>query len=73
MAAQEQAVKTNNIKAKMCVKAKESVNHVLNQCSKLPQKEYERRHDWFGTKIHWEIRRKYGIEVKESGTSTSRR
>ena len=76
MAAQEQVIRTNNIKAKidkthenskcrMLGKAEESVNHVLSECSKLAQKEYKRRHDWFGTKIHWEICRKYGIEVKE--------
>ena len=76
MVAQEQAIRTNNIKAKidktqenskyrMCGKAEESVNHVLSECSKLVQKEYKRQHDWFGTKIHWEICRKYGIELKE--------
>ena len=63
MAAQEQAIRTNNIKAKidktqenskcrMCGKAEESVNHVLSECSKLAQKEYKRRHGWFGMKIH---------------------
>ena len=36
----------------MCGKDEESVNHVLSECSKLAQKEYKRRHDWFGTKIH---------------------
>ena len=63
MVAQEQAIRTNNIKAKidktqenskyrMCGKAEESVNHVLSECSKLVQKKYKRQHDWFGTKIH---------------------
>ena len=63
MAAQEQAIRTNNIKAKidktqenskcrMCGKAEESVNHVLSECSKLAQKEYKRRHGCFGMKIH---------------------
>ena len=76
MAAQEQAIRTNNVEAKidktqenstssMCVKAEESVNHVVRKCSKLAQKEYKKRYDWFGTKIHWEICRKYGIEMKE--------
>ena len=69
MAAQEQAIGTNHTKAKidktqenskcrMCGKAEERVNHVLSECSKLAQKEYKRRHDWFGTKIQWEICRK---------------
>ena len=38
---------------------------MLSKCSKLAQKEYTRRHDWFGTKIHLKICRKYGIKVKE--------
>ena len=77
MAPQEQAIRTNksikakidktqeNSKCRMCAKAEESVNHVLSKCSNLLQREYKRRHDWFGTKIHWEICRKYDIEVKE--------
>ena len=49
----------------MCGKAEESLNDVLSECSKLSQKEYKRRHDWFVRKIRWEICRKYGIEVEE--------
>ena len=75
MSTQDQVIRTNNIKAKidktqengkcrMCGKAEDSVNHALSEFSKLAQKEYKRQHDWFGTKIHWEIYRKYGIEVK---------
>ena len=63
MAAQEQAVRTNVIKAKIektqleskCRRfgqADESVNHVLSECSKMAQKEYKRRHDWVGKKVH---------------------
>ena len=76
MAAQEWAVRPNNMKAKinktqenskcrMCGKAEESVNHVLSESSKLSQTEYERHNDWFGTKIHWKIFRKYVVEVRE--------
>ena len=53
MALQEQAIRTNNITAKidktqenskcrMCGKAEERLNHVLRKHSKLVQKEYER-------------------------------
>ena len=49
----------------MCGKAEESVNHVSSKYSRLAQEESKRQHDWFGTKIHWEISRKYGIEVKK--------
>ena len=66
MATKEHVIRTNNIKAKidktqeknkcrMYGKAEECVNHVLSECSKLFQKEYKRRHDWFGTKIQWGI------------------
>ena len=76
MAAQEQAVRTNLVKAKideaqedstcrMCGKADESINHVLSECNKMAQKEYKRRHDWIGKKIHWEVCRKYGLDTKD--------
>ena len=48
-------------------------NYVLSECCKLDQKEYKRRHNWFGTSIYWEICRKGKIKVKKSGTSTRRR
>ena len=31
------------------------MNYALSECSKLTQKDYKRRHYWFGTEIHWEI------------------
>ena len=76
MAAQEQAVRTNLVKVKidktqedstcrMCGKADESINHLLSECSKMAQKEYKRRHDWIGRKIHWEVCRKYGLDTKD--------
>ena len=66
MAAQEQAIRTNSIKAKidktreeskcrMCGQVDETVNHIISECSKLAQKEYKRRHDWVGKRIHWDM------------------
>ena len=74
MAAQEQAIRTNVIKAKidktqeeskcrMCGRVDETVNHVLSECSKMAQTEYKRRHDWVGNRIHWNVGRKYGIKL----------
>ena len=74
MAAQEQALQTNQIKAKidktqkeencgMCGTANETVNHIVSECSKLAQKEYKRRHGWEGKKIRWELGRKFEIDV----------
>ena len=56
IAAEEQAIRTNLMKAKVdktqteskcriCGKVDESINHVINECSKLAQKEYKPRHD----------------------------
>ena len=53
IAAQEQAIRTNIIKAKidktqeeskyrLCGKVNETVNHIISECSKLAQKEYKR-------------------------------
>ena len=53
MAAQEQAIRTNLIKAKidksqqeskcrMCGEADESINHKLNECKMLAQRDYKR-------------------------------
>ena len=56
---QEQAVRTNLIKAKidntqeqskcrMCVEKHETVSQLISECSKMAQREYKRRHDWVG-------------------------
>ncbi len=54
MAAQEQAIRTNVIKARidrtqeeskcrMCGRVDKTINHLLSECSKMAQKEYKRR------------------------------
>ena len=59
VATQNQSIRTNLVKAKidtsqgdsLCrVKRKvdESIDHIVSGCSKLPQKEYERRHGNLG-------------------------
>ena len=76
LAAQEQAVRTNVIKAKidntqeqskcrMCGEKDETVNHLISECSKMAQREYKRRHDWVGRRVHWDVCKKYGIEVND--------
>ena len=77
MAAQEQAIRTNVIKARidrtqeeskcrMCGRADETINHLLSECSKMAQKEYKRRHDWMGKRIHWDVyKKRLKIQVKE--------
>ena len=49
----------------MCGNANEAINHLTNECAKMAQKEYKRWHDLVGKKIHWEVCRKFGIEVSK--------
>ena len=63
LAAQEQAIRTNAIKAyvdksqdqskcRMCGERDETVNHLVSESSKLAQGEYKRRHDWVCRRVH---------------------
>ena len=69
IAAQDNAVRTNHIKVRidktqqnskcrLCGDRNETINHVISECSKLAQKEYQARHDWVGKVIHWEMCKK---------------
>ena len=62
LAAQEQAIRTNQIKAKidktqedslcrMYKQADETVNHLLSECSKMAQREFKRRHGCVGKRF----------------------
>ena len=73
IAAQDNAIKTNHIKAKidktqqnskcrLCGDRDETINPIISECSKLAQKEYKVRHDWVGKVIHWEICRKFQFD-----------
>ena len=72
IAAQEQAIRANAIKAKidktqaeskcrLCGKVDETIRHIKCEYPILAQREYKRRHDWVGRKIHWEVCRKRGL------------
>ena len=63
MAAQNSTIGTNHIKTRLdktqqnskcrlCGDRDETINHIISECSKLAQKEYEARHDWVGKVIH---------------------
>ena len=47
----------------MCGTVIETVNHIVSECSKLAQKEYKRRHGWARKNIHWELCKKFEINV----------
>ena len=74
MAAQEQALATNLMKARiyqtreeskcrMCRKVDESINHIVSECPKLAQKEYKRRRDWVGKKRKVSLSMKSGMNM----------
>ena len=59
IAAQDNAVRTNHIKARkdktqqnskcrLCGDRDETINYIISECSKLAQKEYKTRQDWVG-------------------------
>ena len=69
VAVQNQSIRTNLLKAKidksqrdsLCRasrKVDESIDHIVNGCSKLAQKECKRRHDNLGKIVHWKLARK---------------
>ena len=73
MAAQNSAIRTNHIKARInktqqnskcrqCGDRDETINHIISKCSKLAQKEYKARHDWVGKGIHWELCKKFKFD-----------
>ena len=73
MAAQNNALRTNHIKARidktqqnrkcrLCGDRDETFYHTISECSKLAQKEYKTRHDWVGKVIHWEMCKKFGFD-----------
>ena len=73
IAAQDNAVRTNHIKAridktqqnskcKLCGDRDETINHIISEYSKLAQKEYKTRHDWVGKVIHLEMCKKFKFD-----------
>ena len=75
-AAQDQALRTNAIKARienqnvpskcrMCGSHDETVQHILCSCPKLAQTEYKKRHDVVGRVVHWELCMNYRVECRD--------
>ena len=69
IAAQDQALRTNYIKAtidKSQIDDKnETVSHIVSGCSKLALKEYKKRHDNVARAIHWDLSGKCGFHQNE--------
>ena len=73
IAAQDNAIRTNHIKARidktqqnskwrLCGDRDETINHIISECSKLAQREYKARHDWVGKVIHWKMCKKFKFD-----------
>ena len=73
IAAQDNAIRSNHIKARidktqqrskcmLCGDRDETINHIISECSKLPQKEYKARHAWVGKVIHREMGKKFKFD-----------
>ena len=73
MAAQNSAIRTNHIKARidktqqnskcrLCDDRDETINHIISECCKLARKEYKDRHDWVDKAIHREMCKKFKFE-----------
>ena len=72
-AAQNDAIRTNHIKAridktqqnsrcKLCGDRDEMINHIISKCIKLAQKEYKTRHHWVCKMIYWELCKKFKFD-----------
>ena len=51
-----------NSKCGLCGDWDETINHIISECSKLAQKEYNTWHEWVGKVIHWEMRKKFKFD-----------
>ena len=71
--AQNSAIRTNHTKARidntqqnskcrLCSDRDETIYHIVNECSKLANKEYKTKHDWVGKVIHWELCKKFNFD-----------
>ena len=47
-----------NSKRRLCGDRDKTINHIINECSKLVHTVYKTRHDWVGKVIHWELCKK---------------
>ena len=50
---------------RLCGENGETINHIISECNKLAQKEYNRRHDNIARLVHWKLSCKYGIDRSE--------
>ena len=76
MAAQDQAIRTNAIKARidktssdskcrLCKVKEETIDYLVSSCSKIAQTDYKERHDKVALMLHWNLCRKYNLPTAD--------
>ena len=50
-------------RSRLCGERDEKINLIINECSKLAQKEYKTRHDWVAKVIHWELCKQFKFNL----------
>ena len=76
LAAQSQAIRTRvtsaiidgrniNTNCRMCSNKPETINHIINECPKLAQGEYKKRHDKVARAVHWSLSKRAGLPYQE--------
>ena len=84
LAAQNNAIRTNQIKARIdkaqenskfrvCGDRDETINHIISECSKLTPKEYKTRHNWVGEVIHWGYANNLNLTIQTNGIYTTQK
>ena len=53
----------NSPLCRMCKAAEETVFHLVSECRTMTQSEYKGRHDKLAKVTHWDLCKKYGLQV----------
>jgi hypothetical protein len=76
LAAQDQALRTNAIKAhidgtsddskcRLCKEKEETIDHLVSACSKIAQTDYKERHNKVASMLHWNLCKKYHLPAAD--------
>ena len=76
MATQDQAIRTNAIKAKidklssdskcrLCKVKEEAIDHLLSSCNKIAQTDYKERHNRVASMLHRNLCKKYNLPTAD--------
>ncbi|KAJ7335269.1 hypothetical protein JRQ81_013210 [Phrynocephalus forsythii] len=76
-AAQEQAIRTNAVKARieksaesptcrLCKEADETIDHILSCCKKIAQTDYKQHHNVVAQIVHWNLCQNYHLPVAKN-------